>query len=103
MAIDKEQVLDALRQVIDPELGINIVDMGLIYGIEIQGDRVHVKMTLTTPGCPMSAPLVAMADAAIREGVPEAETVEIELVWEPPWDPSRLSEAAKKRLGLPTE
>ncbi len=103
MAIDKEQVLDALRQVIDPELGINIVDMGLIYGIEIQGDRVHVKMTLTTPGCPMSAPLVAMADAAIREGVPEAETVEIELVWEPPWDPSRLSEIAKKKLGLPTE
>lgn len=96
----RDQVINALRQVNDPELGINIVDLGLVYDVDIENSGVHVKMTLTTPGCPLTFYLVGMAEAAIRQALPDIEKVEIELVWEPPWDPSRMSEAAKIQLGL---
>lgn len=96
----RDQVINALRQVNDPELGINIVDLGLVYDVDIENSGVHVKMTLTTPGCPLTFYLVGMAEAAIRQALPDIEKVETELVWEPPWDPSRMSEAAKIQLGL---
>ena len=97
---NRDQVINVLRQVDDPELGINIVDLGLIYDVEIENSSVHVKMTLTTPGCPLTSYLVGIAEAAIRQALPDIEKVELELVWEPPWDPSRMSEAAKIKLGL---
>jgi metal-sulfur cluster biosynthetic enzyme len=96
----RDQIIHALRQVNDPELGINIVDLGLVYDVVVKNSGVHIKMTLTTPGCPLTFYLTGMAEAAIRQTLPDVEKVEIELVWEPPWDPSRMSEAAKKRLGL---
>jgi len=96
----RDQVINTLRQVNAPELGINIVDLGLVYDVDIENSNVHVKMTLTTPGCLLTFYLVGMAEAAIRQVLPDIEKVETELVWEPPWDPSRMSEAAKIQLGL---
>jgi metal-sulfur cluster biosynthetic enzyme len=97
---NRDQVINALRQVNDLELGINIVDLGLIYDVDIKNSCVHIKMTLTTPGCPLTSYVVGMAEAAIRQALPDIEKIELELVWEPPWDPSRMSEAAKIKLGL---
>lgn len=95
----RDQILHALAQVNDPELGINIVDLGLVYAVDVEDSIVHVKMTLTTPGCPLTYYLTEMAEAAIRQALPDTEQVEIELVWEPPWDPSKMSDAAKRKLG----
>ena len=95
----EEQVRAALTEVNDPEIGINIVDLGLVYGIEIINDRVFVKMTMTTPACPLHAYLSKAAEDAIRGHFPDVNAVHIELVWEPPWDPARMSGAARKQLG----
>lgn len=94
-----DQVRDALRQVIDPELGINIVDLGLVYGVEVVEGQVRVRMTMTTPACPMEELLTSMAHSAIMERIPNARSVEIELVWDPPWQPEMMSDEAKSRLG----
>lgn len=98
--ITRKQIMEALGQVVDPELGVNIVDLGLVYSVDVQDGDVHVAMTLTTPGCPLMGNLLNMADAVIRQTVPAVTSVEIELVWDPPWDPSRMSEAARIKLGL---
>ena len=93
------RVLDALRQVVDPELGVNIVDLGLVYGTEIREGVVHVKMTMTTPACPMEELLMEMVHSAILGEIPDARSVEVDLVWEPVWKPDMMSEAAKSQLG----
>ena len=95
----QEQVLEALRQVIDPELGINIVDLGLIYSVDIEDGGIRVAMTMTTQACPLRAQLKQVAESAIRRGVPEAKSIEVKLVWNPPWHPTMMSEAAKRQLG----
>lgn len=97
--ITEEQVLNALRQVIDPELGINIVDLGLIYSVDIEGNRVQVAMTMTTPACPLSGMLTNAAESAIWQFTPEVESVHIRLVWEPPWNSNLISEQGKVELG----
>ncbi len=97
--LTEERVLEALRQVIDPELGENVVDLGLIYGVEIAGGYVSVAMTLTTPGCPLHASLSAAVERAIQLTVPGVERVEVELVFDPPWTPERLSATARRNLG----
>ncbi|MGA8766187.1 MAG: metal-sulfur cluster assembly factor [Candidatus Acidiferrales bacterium] len=93
------EVRAALKEVNDPEIGINIVDLGLVYGIEVINDRVFVKMTMTTPACPLHAYLSKTAEDSIRRHFPDVNAVHIELVWEPPWEASRMSEAARKQLG----
>ncbi|MGE3152842.1 MAG: metal-sulfur cluster assembly factor [Nitrospiraceae bacterium] len=93
------QVLDALRQVVDPELGVNIVDLGLVYGTEVRDSQVHVRMTMTTPACPMEELLMEMVHSAILRELPEARSVEVDLVWDPPWRPDMMSDAAKAQLG----
>ena len=93
------RVLNALRQVIDPELGINIVDLGLVYGTEVRDGDVHVRMTMTTPACPMEELLTSLAHSAILAELSDVRTVEIELVWDPPWQPEMMSEDAKRQLG----
>lgn len=99
--ITEEQILKELKEVVDPELNINIVDLGLIYGIEIDQKKglVDVTMTLTTPGCPLSLVFEEwVPDAAKKvEGV---KTVNIQLVWEPPWNPDKISDEAKESLGI---
>jgi metal-sulfur cluster biosynthetic enzyme len=93
-AITEQIVLEALRQVIDPELGCNIVDLGLIYGVEITDSKVRVMMTLTTPGCPMHGTISQGAQIVLLgiEGVTDAE---VEVVWDPPWDPSMMTEEGR--------
>jgi metal-sulfur cluster biosynthetic enzyme len=95
----QSDIEEALRDVIDPELGYNIVDLGLIYGIAVEGDRVGITMTMTTHGCP--------AAEAIRDGVrervaqvPGVREAEVEVVWEPPWSPAAMSHAAKSHFGF---
>ncbi len=95
----EEQIRDALREVDDPEIGINIVDLGLVYGIEVSNDRVHIKMTMTTPACPLHNYLSTASQEAIRRHFPEIRQVEIELVWDPPWEPTKMSSSAKQQLG----
>lgn len=97
--ITEEQILNALRQVIDPELGINIVDLGLVYSVDIEDNRVQVAMTMTTPACPLSSMLTTAAEVAIWQFTPEVESVYIRLVWEPPWNPGLISEQGKLELG----
>ena len=95
----EEAIRAALRGVIDPEVGMNVVDLGLVYGIEIAPDRVRVAMTMTTPACPMGAMITEDAREAIRDIAPEAAEVDVQLVWDPPWDSSMMSEHAKQRFG----
>ena len=97
--VTEAAALDALRGVIDPELGCNIVDLGLIYDIAIIGTKVRVTMTLTTPGCPMHESLCGGVQMSLLnlEGVDEAE---VELVWDPPWHPSMMTEAGRTRTGV---
>jgi metal-sulfur cluster biosynthetic enzyme len=93
-----DDVMDALSNVIDPELGLDFVELGLIYGVDIEGGDVHVTFTLTTPGCPIGP----QVNEQIEEFVGELEgvqSVESEMVFTPPWSPERMSEDAKFALG----
>jgi metal-sulfur cluster biosynthetic enzyme len=95
-----EMLRDLLREVIDPEIGINIVDLGLVYDVQLSGDGVAmIRMTLTTPGCPLGGYI----DDAIHEtlwGAPGVTGVDVRIVWDPPWDPDQMmSERAKEQLG----
>ena len=105
MTIEKREagsdprVMEALRQVVDPELGINIVDLGLVYGGDVRDGQVHVTMTMTTPACQMEELLMEMVHSAILRELSEARSVEVDLVWDPPWTPDMMSPAAKVQLG----
>ena len=92
-------ILETLRQVIDPEMGCNIVDLGLVYGVAINGGKVIVKMTLTTPGCQMHESLAWGVQTALLnlEGV---EEVDVELVWDPPWSPAMMSDYGRTLVGV---
>ncbi len=91
-------VLDALAGVWDPELGLDVVSLGLVYDVRADGDVIEVDMTLTTPGCPVSEQLPAEAQAVAQAAVPDAR-VQVNVVWDPPWTPERLSPEALQQLG----
>ena len=93
------EVLEALRHVVDPEIGINVVDLGLVYEADARDGHVRVVMTMTTPACPLGESLAEDARAAIRERVGGVKSVAVDLVWEPPWQPSMMSDAARAQLG----
>ncbi len=95
----KEEILNALSRVIDPEIGLSIVDLGLVYGVEIKDGDVEITMTMTVPGCPLAHIIVNSAEKAAKQ-VKGVKNVNIKLVWDPPWDPSMMSERAKRILGL---
>lgn len=95
----EDQVLEALRKVDDPELGINIVDLGLVYDLKIEGDTVHITYTLTTMGCPIG-PLIEQQIARMIEPIEGIENVDAEMVMTPPWTPDKMSEEAKAALGM---
>lgn len=102
--VDEQSVWEAMKTCYDPEIPINIVDLGLIYScdfipLEKGGTRVEVKMTLTAPGCGMGGPLAEEVKLKIM-GVPGVREVDVELVWDPPWNQSMISEAARLQLGL---
>lgn len=91
-------VREALRLVVDPELGVNIVDLGLVYRIEVDGPRVRIVMTMTTPACPLGDYLKELVDAAVRGRVRGVEDVDIVFEWDPPWRPEMMSDAAREHL-----
>jgi metal-sulfur cluster biosynthetic enzyme len=95
----KNDVLDALRQVEDPELGMDIVDLGLVYEVEMEGPKAKVIYSLTSMGCP-AGPLIAQDIDRTALEVPGVEEVELELVFDPPWTPDRMSDDAKFILGF---
>ena len=98
--VTQEQVMDALKEVFDPEIPVNIVDLGLIYGVEVTPEeKVNVTMTLTTPGCGM-AYQIAMQTKQRALAVPGVKDATVTVGWEPKWDPSKMSDAAKKKLGM---
>ena len=97
--MDEAEVREALRTVEDPEAGMSIVDLGLVYGIDCTPGRVRVEMTMTSPACPAAAYLVDEAAAAIRDAAPADTDVHVELVWDPPWTPERMSPEAQSRFG----
>jgi len=94
-----DEVRDALHEVLDPEVGVNVVDLGLVYGIAVQGDQVRVDLTMTSAACPLGAHLKDQAETAIRSHCPEAARVTVDLVWDPPWSPERMSAEARRSLG----
>jgi len=98
--IIEAEVLDALRTCFDPEIPVNIYELGLVYNIEIvPGGVVAIQMTLTSPHCPAVQSLPADVEQKVR-AVPGVTDVKIDLVWEPPWEPSRMSDAARLQLGM---
>jgi metal-sulfur cluster biosynthetic enzyme len=95
----EQSIQDILRQVIDPEVGENIVDLGLVYGIEIEGNVANIKLTLTSQACPMGEMLLDDIDATLTQQLSTDIEYDIQMVWEPPWHPDRMSAKAKLRLG----
>jgi len=94
---------EALGQVLDPEVGVNIVDLGLVYAIEALPGGLRVAMTMTSPGCPLASYLAEEARRVLEAALPEGDAVEVALVWDPPWSPERMSEAARRQLGADAE
>ncbi|MDP6824469.1 MAG: iron-sulfur cluster assembly protein [Dehalococcoidia bacterium] len=97
--LTKDAVIEALKEVYDPEIPVNIVDLGLIYDIEVEDGEVAVEMTLTAQGCGMGPYIAQQAEWRIAE-MPGVYDVEVELVWDPPWSPELITEDGKRLLGL---
>ena len=95
----KEKVIDEIKKIYDPEIPVNIYELGLIYDVSIIEKKVKVKMTLTTPNCPVAESLPKEVKESIME-IDGVDKVDLDLVWEPPWDKSMMSEAAKLELNL---
>ncbi len=96
---DEVQLIDALKQVIDPELMINIVDLGLVYDVSQEEDTVNVDMTLTSPACPAGPQIIQQAKMALEQ-LDDVETAVIKLTMSPPWTPERMTEDARDQLGI---
>ncbi len=96
---DHDSVLAAIATVIDPEAGMNIVDLGLVYGVDVDDDRVAVTMTMTTPTCPVGDYLRDSVRDAVRDRFPSLATVDVEITFDPPWTPDRMSDAARAKFG----
>lgn len=103
--VDKEatrrKVLEVLKNVYDPEIPINIVDLGLVYGVDVDDEgNVRIQLTLTAPGCPVAGLVVMQAEEMVKQYVPEAKDVRVELVFDPPWDPRRITPEGRKLLKI---
>ena len=98
--IDENAIIDAISTVYDPEIPVNVYELGLIYAVNIHDDgRIDIEMTLTAPNCPSAQELPNMVKTAV-EKVPNVKTVEVEIVWDPPWDVSRMSDEARLTLNM---
>jgi len=95
----KEKIIQVLREVYDPEIPVNVYDLGLIYGIDVdQEGNVKIEMTLTAVGCPLAGMIAYRVEEAIKENVPEAKKVDIKIVWDPPWTPERITPEGREIL-----
>ena len=97
--VTKEEILESLKEVSDPEIGMDIVNLGLVYNIDINGDRVYIKMTMTAPTCPVT-PWILSEAQRIVENLNGVEAADVELVWDPPWNPSLMTDEAKEALNM---
>ena len=99
-ALEPESIREALKTVVDPEIGLDIVNLGLIYNVDVNDNNIKVEMTLTGPGCPIG-PMLQSQVYGVCAGMPGARNVQVDLVWTPPWDPRTMaSEEAKDLLGI---
>ena len=98
VSLDVDAIRDSLRQVKDPELGLSIMDLGLVYDVKVDKGDVHVRMTLTSPGCPAGGQIMSDAQAAVQQ-LDGVGNVEIELVWEPMWTPDRIDPRVRAFMG----
>jgi len=98
----QEEVYDVLRTCYDPEIPVNIVDLGLVYSVQVTDQKIDVQMTLTTQGCGMGGYITSEAEQKILD-LPDVQEAKVELVWDPPWEPSMMSLEAKKTLGMPED
>lgn len=96
---DDEAVREALRQVDDPEAGMNIVDLGLVYAIDVSAEAIRIDLTMTSAACPMAEMIVEQAQAAVAAIVPAGRAVEVSLVWDPPWTPDKMTGIAREHFG----
>lgn len=94
----KAPITAALRKVVDPEVALSIVDVGLIYGVAVSADKVHVRMTMTSAACPVADMLIDDVHAELEQILPLEMAIEVELVWEPPWSPACMSERARSLM-----
>jgi metal-sulfur cluster biosynthetic enzyme len=92
------EVREALREVIDPEIGINIVDLGLVYGVHVDANAVRITMTMTSPACPLRDYLQDLVQSTVSSRLPGVRSVEVEIVFDPPWTDEMMSEAARHQL-----
>jgi len=99
MTTDTHTLQEALRQVIDPEVGMNIVDLGLVYRLEHTSNGVELDLTMTSPACPLGESIAEEAEAALAAQLASECAVRVQLVWNPPWSPARMSEHARKHFG----
>ncbi len=97
--VTESKILEVLGNVYDPEIPIDIVNLGLIYGIDIAEGNVRITMTMTAPGCPASTQIAGESKILVEE-IPGVRSVEIDLVWDPPWDPSKMSDDAQQSMGI---
>lgn len=96
----EEEVLDVLKEIVDPEIGVNVVDLGLVYGVDFPSpDEVSVRMTLTTPGCPLHDTITRSAEMAI-ESLSGVKAAHVDLIWDPPWTPEMLTDEGRRLLGF---
>lgn len=102
-ALDEQQVRDILRQVIDPEVGRDIVSLGLVYRVVIAPGSLEIEMTMTSPACPMGDMIIEDVHAALAKALPDTIQPDVRLVWEPPWNPSMMDDATKQHFGWPPE
>lgn len=97
---DLRALIDAqLREVIDPEVGLDIVDVGLVYGVTVKDGRVDVNLTMTSAACPVADVIVEDVEFKLDASLPRELLIHVELVWEPPWTPERISESARRKMG----
>jgi FeS assembly SUF system protein len=99
LMVSRDEVMSALRECYDPEIPVNIMDLGLVYDVRITDSAVEIDMTLTAPGCPMSAMISEDVKSKLQE-VEGVNSVVVKMVWDPPWTPERMSDDAKKSLGF---
>lgn len=97
--MNPEAILETLKSVVDPEVGVNIVDLGLVYKVEINPEEVYIQVTMTSPACPLHGVITRNMDKVLRKALPELGKMTIEVIWDPPWSPELMSAAARQQLG----
>jgi metal-sulfur cluster biosynthetic enzyme len=95
----RQPVVDALTRVVDPEVALSIVDVGLIYGVSVTAERLHVLLTMTSAACPVADLIIEEIESELDRIAPPGMQIEVELTWEPPWSPERMSERSRRIMG----